>query len=276
MASLSPPFLFLDTSGGRPNWNVALSTPHLAGVILKASEGTSYAPSWFAQNWQAMGVAAGTRLGSSWLRGAYHFLRFPGDGAAQADFYLTAVERAGGFVRGDIWPIVDVERGGGNASASAQQTIDTTAAFADRVKRRRGGKVILYGRGAMRDLGIATKMGCDYVWNPGYTATMPMNGLSAWSPSDIVLWQYSGTDGKGNVSGSTQHGLPLTIPNFGTGVDMSVYLEGGEVGTSLAAMRRRLTGATSGWLTALTLAAGVGAGVITARWAKRRYLHPVP
>ena len=64
----------------------------------------------------------------------------------------------------DIVPIVDVERGGErnpNQRATAQQVIDCTSAWVNKVKETTGPPVCLYGRGAMRDLSITSKMGCE-------------------------------------------------------------------------------------------------------------------
>lgn len=237
-----PPFLFVDVySGdlrGKPNWSVLPQTPGVFGAILKAYEGTSFNDGgWFQRNWLVVRDVAGDRYGSTWFRGAYLFLKFMKDGAQQADAYLSAVEQAGGWGDGDILPIIDVELGGesnSNRQASARQVIDCTTACAERLREQTGRNVILYGRGAMRDLGINDRMGCSAVWNPSYTAHMVRNGLGAWSLDDIVLWQYCG-DGTAAVST-----LPHEVSGFGK-VDISVYVQGAEKPT-LRRMRERLLG----------------------------------
>src|SRR5690606_20177213 len=167
-----------------------------------------------------------------WFRGAYHFLKFNKNGAAQADYFLDTIGAAGGWDAGDIIPVIDVELGNdgsenparrnSNQDASAQQIIDCTTACAERIRSRTGSNVMLYGRGAMRDKGIqSSRMGCDIVWNPSYTASMVLNGLQAWDLSDIALWQYCG-DG---VAGIDEAKLPRQIPGFGA-VDISVYVDG--------------------------------------------------
>ena len=94
---------------------------------------------------------------------------------------------------------------------------------------------VVYATGAMRDLGIRSKMGCVGVWNPGYTAEMPMAGLEAWTLDDVVMWQYAG-DGSGDAS---RHMLPLKSP---IGGDCSVYVQGKER-PEWGALKRRLCGA---------------------------------
>src|SRR5712691_7585999 len=77
-----------------------------AGAILKATEGLYYAGgAWFPREWSSAHNQAG--YGDTWLRGCYHFLKFNQDGTAQADFYLKTVDAAGGWDKGDLWPIVD-------------------------------------------------------------------------------------------------------------------------------------------------------------------------
>lgn len=212
--------------GGVPKWNtlVLLGAPW-HGAVIKATEGVSYRPPWFAINWRAIWQAAGERYGVDFFRGAYHFLKFNVDGAEQADYYLKAIELAGGWNVGDLWPIVDVELGGdtnSNQKASAQQIIDCTSAFAARVKQESGRKVMLYGNGAMRDKGIKNKMGCDLLWCPRYTATLPAEiyERAGWSISELFAWQYSG-DGVGALVG-----YPLFPPGFGA-CDTSVIVHDG-------------------------------------------------
>lgn len=236
---MQPPFLIVDAShwtGEDPPWHVLAAHPNIVGIIIKATQATNYAPQWFVKHWPRVRDVARDRYGASWFRGCYHYLDVRVDGRAQADFYLAHVERAGGWGSGDLYPIVDVELGGPNGGATAEQVIRVTTDFARRVKERTGRKVILYGRGAMRDLGIRDRMGCDAVWNPSYTREMVTNGLTpTWSLDDVVLWQYAG-DGVGD---SSKHGLPLTIPGFPTNMDMNVYVDGARKPT-LSSLRRRL------------------------------------
>lgn len=237
-----PPYLFVDLYpldlGRNPPWSVLVNTPGYVGAIIKAMEGTGYNDGgWFKSNWPAVRDAGGDRYCDTWFRGSYLFLRFASPGADQADAYLRAIDEAGGWDTGDLLPVIDVELGGAknpNRKASAQQVIDCTTACAERLKEQTGKRVMLYGRGAMRDLSITDHMGCDVVWNPAYTATMVRNGLQSWDLDDIVLWQYCG-DGTAAFPK-----LPHSVPGFGHGkVDISVYIQGAEKPT-LERLRERL------------------------------------
>jgi hypothetical protein len=226
------PYLFVDLYpldvGPHPPWSVVVETSHFVGAIIKAWEGAQYNDhGWFADNWQAVRDAGGDRYGASWFRGAYLFVKFNQSGADQADAYLQAINNAGGWDNGDIYPIVDVELGSernSNRQASAQEVIDCITECAQRLRGRTGRRVILYGRGAMRDLSINDRMGCDAVWNPSYTATMVKHGLEPWDLEDIALWQYCG-DGTAAIQT-----LPHEVPGFGK-VDISVYVKGAQTPT---------------------------------------------
>ncbi len=239
------PYLFVDLYSGddgrlvgkHPDWQALAGAKSYFGAILKAWDGTKFNDGgWFQRNWPALRDAGGDRYGDSWFRGAYLFLELTQSGADQADAYLQAVDSAGGWDRGDILPIIDVEQGGEgrpaangqpavpahpNRSATKQQVIDCVTACANRIREQTSRRVILYGRGAMRDLGINDRMGCDLVWNPAYTPTMVLHGLEAWNLEDVVLWQYCG-DGTAAVAN-----LPRSVPGFGT-CDLSVFVKGAQ------------------------------------------------
>lgn len=227
--------LFIDyyPQDPQPDLSAVSADGRYAGTIVKATEGLYYnGGSWFAQQWSSIHDQGG--YGDTWLRGCYHFLKFNQDGATQADFYLKAVDAAGGWDKGDLWPIVDVELGAegdavkhikrnSNQDASAQQIIDCTTAFAEHCASETGRKVMLYGNGAMRDKSINDRMGCDWLWCPRYTPTLPANiyERAGWTREQLVFWQYAG-DGTGFLSG-----YPTATPD-GKKVDHScLLLDGG-------------------------------------------------
>jgi hypothetical protein len=85
-ASVDPrgPYLLVDLypgdEGPHPPWDVLVNSPLFVGAIIKASQGVSgwyNDRGWFKTNWPALREAGGARSGTTWLRGAYHFLNFP-------------------------------------------------------------------------------------------------------------------------------------------------------------------------------------------------------
>lgn len=222
---MSAPILFPDRyqgdNHGRNDWSMLAKADVCSGAILKASEGVSFQSGarWFKENWQPLREAGGDRYGGTWFRGAFHFLIFHDDPVEQANYFLKTIEDAGGFVSGDLLPIVDVERGGEksrNHQASAARIVECTSAFTARVKDALGCGVILYGGSGLRDLGIRDRMGCDYLWYPHYRAQIDRTDDIGWSRDQVVLWQY--TNGEVN---STSY--PQQVPGLGP-TDLSVYL----------------------------------------------------
>lgn len=215
------PDLYLGDANGHPDWDDLAADRRFSGAIIKALEGVSYAQGapWFAHQWPALRQAGGDRYGKTWFRGCYHYLIMSDDGAKQASSYLSAVEAAGGWGAGDLPPIVDVERGQEgctNHGASKQQVIDTTSKWAETVRGALGCKILLYGRGAMRDLCITEHMGCDYLWAPRYNHVMGTTDDVGWPAELVKLWQY--TDGTANFTS-----YPASAPGLGA-TDLSIFL----------------------------------------------------
>jgi GH25 family lysozyme M1 (1,4-beta-N-acetylmuramidase) len=234
--------VFAGDIGGKPNWDAVVNAPNFVGGIIKATQGTNYAPDWFDTNWAKLREAGGDRYCQDWFRGAYHFLNFNQDGTEQADYYLAKIDKAGGFGPGDIIPIVDVELGSEgtqgsdgqihnrnpNQDASAQQIIDCTTAWANRVREVTGQQIMLYGNGAMRDKSITDRMGCDWLWIPRYTATLPANiyERAGWDLPSLAMWQYCG-DGTAVLAG-----YPISVVLFETLEDFRTKVTGQAAATS--------------------------------------------
>lgn len=220
-----------------PPWEKAFTNPHLFGTILKAWDGVNYGGAyadWFVRNFKKLTAMVGAARGWSRFFGGYLFAQAFQSPAAQAEAYLK-VMLAAGWGALDIVPIVDVEEGGeraANRRASAQQWVDCVSTIVEWLKVRTGRGVMLYGRGAMREQSIGSKMGCDRVWDPAYTERIVTNGLvgvlpngkpAPWTLIDVKLWQYGG-DG---VGVSNVHHLPLELVGFGK-IDMSVFIAGSQ------------------------------------------------
>lgn len=215
------PDLFHGDANGHPHWTDLVQDPRYFGAIIKATEGISYPQGlpWFSQQWPALRHAGGERYGKTWFRGCYHYLIMSDDGAQQARFYLSSVEAAGGWGEGDLPPIVDVERGqegSNNFGASAQQVIDVTSAWSETIRSELGRAPMLYGRNAMRALGITDRMGCAYLWAPRYNQVLGSTSDIGWPTELVKLWQY--TDGKANFTK-----YPDTAPGIGS-TDTSTFL----------------------------------------------------
>lgn len=222
----------------------------VVGGILKAMDGTG----WGRKNCDWTIRNAGRIRG---LVGLYHFLQASENPKDQADAYLWVrdqVIKAVPDIRDRlIVPIVDVERGGersANYMATASQWVDATSKWTEVVRAATGLGVMLYGRGAMRDLYITSKMGCDRVWLPAYTGEMVLNGITyingeskaiattEWTRADVKLWQDYG-DGSG-----ANKRLPNAILGLGK-IDMSVYV-GQKPGATINGVRTYVD--TQAWM----------------------------
>jgi hypothetical protein len=218
--------LYANDLGPTPNFAALAADPRIVGVILKATQGTYYAPGWLMANWP--------RARAVGIRGAYHFGDPNSSGTAQADFFLSAMATAGGLTDGDMPAIWDLE---GAVWSSNQQIIDVSSAFAARILQRTGRSPLLYTGATVRDRGITDRMGFDGIWTPHLDMSR-----AGWRLADYKLWQFAG-DGRLYDPTSAVYGFPTQIPGWG-GTDMSVVMDGGVFASSRAAAERVLVG---GW-----------------------------
>ena len=259
---MAGPFFIVDLSaweGQQPNFNAIAAAPNHVGCIIKATQGVSYAPSWFTENWPRVRAAGGARYGQTWFRGCYHFAEPTPSGAAQADYLLRAVDRAGGWGDGDMPPAWDLE---GAKWTSRQQIVDVSSQFADRIKQQLGRAPILYTGSVWRKFGVKAKAGFSAMWSPHMNLMEPYG----WPNSSYVLHQYVG-DGKYWNPATAMLGYPTSVPGLEAKVDMNVVIDGGTAATSIERVRAVLTG-RGGWLArggrgiSTPLVIGVGAGLL--------------
>lgn len=224
--------------GALPNFTALAADPRMVGCIIKATQGVSYSPAWFTINWGRVRSAGGSRYSSSWFRGCYHFGTPAASGTAQADYFLSAVERGGGWADGDIAPAWDLE---GSAWTSNQQIIDISSAFAARIKQQIGKTPLLYAGSLIRDRGIRDRMGFERLWSPQINMA-----AASWPLGKYALWQYAGDGGRGydlrlNYPQSGSMAFPLTVPGWG-GTDMNVVMDRGMPARSISDVKSILTG----------------------------------
>jgi hypothetical protein len=249
-AASSGPYFVADLSaweGAMPDFPALANDPRMVGCIIKATQGTTYAPPWFMANWSRVRDAGSSRYGDSWFRGCYHFGTPTPSGADQADYLLAAVETAGGWDSGDMPPAWDLE---GPPWTSAQQIIDVSSQFCDRIKQLTGKTPILYTGATWRQYGITDKCGFSQMWSSHLDVMAPYG----WPNSSYALWQYGG-DGKYYDPATAAFGYPTTIGGLGA-IDMSVVMDGGAPATSLDQVRSALLNRGS-WLAPLVLGAGL-------------------
>jgi hypothetical protein len=215
----------------------------MVGCIIKSSQGlgpgvspqNGHSLTWFKDNWTRILAAAGARYGLEFFRGAYHFGTPTATGAAQADYMLLTVESAGGWRNGDLPPAWDLE---GATWSSAQQIIDVSSQFAERIKQQLGKAPILYTGATWRKFGLRTRAGFGALWTTHLDVMVPFG----WPNTDVVLHQYG--DGKYyDPQGQPARLMyPTGVLGFGTNLDMNVVMDGGRPATSIDRVRTVLTG----------------------------------
>jgi GH25 family lysozyme M1 (1,4-beta-N-acetylmuramidase) len=181
-------------------------------VIIKATEGTSYTNSYYADD-STQARAHGMIVGS------YHFLRYTSTGAAQAQHFLDAV---GGTVpAGDLPAMLDVENTGDSATAAQRVTI--MGDWLDAVESATGRTPMIYS-GAWYWAGsyLGTPTGFSdhpLVW-AAYTTACPQ------IPNDfpgLAMWQYLGDTGSTpGISGACDQDQ-----FYGTEADLLALANGG-------------------------------------------------
>lgn len=228
-----PLFVDVYAGDGPKDWHaLAAAGAPWHGAILKATQGTYYRDTaWLAPNWRALRQVATERYGVDWFRGAYHYLDVRQGGAEQADSFLAAIDYAGGWGPGDLWPMVDVERAGQRETTATQQVIDCVGAFVARIHKATGRETMLYGGSWLYDLAITSRMGCRWLAIARYTPTLPVHVYEriGWDRAGLVLWQYCG-DGLGYLAG-----YPVVAPGCGK-VDISALVMSG----GISALRSKL------------------------------------
>ncbi len=242
---MAGPFFIPDVSaweGNTPNFDAVAATPNMVGCIIKSSQGIGpgvtpkygHSLTWFKDNWPRVAAAGGSRYGTSWFRGCYHFATPRSSGTAQADHVLATVDRAGGWAFGDLPPAWDLE---GPEWTSRQQIVDVSSQFAERIKQKLGRAPLLYTGSVWRKFGVKERAGFAALWTPHMDLMAPYG----WPNASVVLHQYVG-DGKYWNPSSRKLGYPTGAPGLGAKADMNVVLDGGVPAISIERVRAVLTG----------------------------------
>lgn len=164
----------------------------LSFVFIKASEGATRNDDLFQKNWKNAGK---TRL----LRGAYHFFRPVKDSRTQAYLFMHQIK----LKRGDLPPVVDIERGNRQTSKHIQRSLQD---FLDVLEHEYSVKPIIYTNLSFYTKNLAGKFDDYPIWIAYYMDDpfqLPDN--RNWS-----FWQHSESGRvngiKGNVDFNVFHG----------------------------------------------------------------------
>ena len=157
---------------GRVDWRRVKNHGCTFG-ICKATEGLTFIDHRLSYNWREIHNAG-------LIRGAYHF-GHPGESAvAQARHFVATVRAAGGWKKGDLCPILDIEVTDGRPSNVISAWV---RAFAAEVKRLTGHDTIVYTYTFF--LSWPPMTSSLWLANYGHEPLLP-TGFSHYS-----LWQYT-------------------------------------------------------------------------------------
>lgn len=172
--------------------------PIAAAVIKATGEETAgpvpFKDARFLGNWN------GAR-GAGVVRGAYHFMdggRGSASGKAEAEFFLQAVDAAGGFKPGDLAPVLDVEW---PPKSGAEFQLEQLGEAVEFIRQRVAWPIIYSGRWywqAIPDAADFEELAADPdggrrcpLWIASYTRERPRAPAPWRDPDDVALWQYT-------------------------------------------------------------------------------------
>ena len=157
-----------------------------AFTFIRVTDGVNTIDSKFAANWPGA-KKAGV------LRGAYQFFRPGQDPTQQANLFISKINAAGGFVAGDLPPVLDLESAGSETNATVVARAKTWLGV---VEKALGVKPIVYTANFMSSV-IGTNFSGYTLWVANYGTSCPTMP-SGWS--DWTFWQDADN---GSVSGIT-------------------------------------------------------------------------
>ena len=157
-------------------------------AIARVSDGTGTLDSTFATNWKGM-------KSNGLVRGVYQFFEPGGDPTQQANLVLNQVKNAGGFVSGDLPPVMDIEVTGGQTDATIQSHMQT---WLDVIDKAIGRKPLIYTNLNMSSH-FGGKFGGYPLWVASWGASCPTmpNGFKSWE-----FWQNADNGSVSGISGA--------------------------------------------------------------------------
>jgi len=212
-SKIAPSISGIDVSmfQGWINWSQVIKRSAMAFAYIKATEGLSLADPRFLLNWENA-KAADLKIG------AYHFFH-PIDDAQRQAKYLIDILATGGFSKGDLLPVVDLEETGAPhrdewplfaPSAAQSKVLEFCQTLADAY----GKMPILYTRTNWVEGVLPGFVWQHFYWLAEYVTGAP-GVLSAvsypkdWPVANCKLWQY------------TNQG---SVPGIGGNVDQNRFL----------------------------------------------------
>ncbi|MEJ7734145.1 MAG: GH25 family lysozyme, partial [Polyangiaceae bacterium] len=227
-------------------------------AVIKATEGTGYVNSYFAQDW------AGTKA-NGMVRGAYHYFRPDTDGVAQANHFLATV----GALDGDELLMLDLETTDGQSGATVGKRAKD---WMETVEAATGKKPIMYTGPNFWDAVIGAPAGfAEYpLWIAHYGVDCPL------VPGDWGKWKFHQYTSTGQVPGINNPNCDRDVFN-GTFEDLKAFAGGKPSSMTQVAGNDAVTLVTSPgekktWLFART--AGGELAVMSSAHGEKKWSEP--
>jgi lysozyme len=175
---------------GTINW-ASVKGAGIDFAIARVSDGTGTLDTTFATNWKGMKA-------NGLVRGVYQFFEPGEDPTQQANLLLAQVKADGGFVAGDLPPVMDIEVTGGVSDATMQAHMQTWLTV---IEQAMGRKPMIYTSSS-----FAAHFGGKFtsypMWVANWGVTCPSmpNGWTSWK-----FWQYADTGTVAGISGGVDH-----------------------------------------------------------------------
>ena len=169
-------------------------------AIAKATQGSTYVDPTFSKNSAGMDSVGITR-------GAYHFLTANEPGDVQARHFLSVAK----LERGDLLPVIDIERIGDHSGA---ELVEIIFEFRDAVMRQTGYEIILYLSPAFWNDHLKShiqKALTNPLWIAEYEVAEPqsLSKISPWS-----IWQHSNTVSCDGITGHVDLNIARNIESI--------------------------------------------------------------
>ncbi|HOP09934.1 MAG TPA: GH25 family lysozyme [Oscillospiraceae bacterium] len=161
---------------GEIDWET-LAGQDIQFAFIKATEGSSYADAYFADNYK-QAAAYGLRVG------AYHFFSYDSSGGTQADNFIKTVP----IIENMLPPVVDVEfYGDKEKNPPDAETVETElTALLQKLEAYYGLKPILYATEKSYQLYIADRFDGYDIWIRNVITTPTLSDNRDWT-----FWQYT-------------------------------------------------------------------------------------
>jgi len=163
---------------GSIDWDT-LADQGIAFAFIKATEGSSHVDKNFEYNWE--------NAGKTDLRiGAYHFLSFDSSGEAQAENFISAVQKT----RDMLPPVIDIEMYGRYSyDPPDAETVHTIINdFAEKIEAEYGMKPVIYTTPAIYEKYISSWYDYD-LWCSDLEMEQPLSDGTEWT---FCQYSFSG------------------------------------------------------------------------------------